>query len=143
MAGAKDRTFSGLYLALLFNNTPIPGLANPSSPPTDLYLSLHIDDPTATGDQSTNEVGYAGYARVPIPRTSAGFEITGNSVKLVRPATFPAVPSSQTYPATYFAIGQDPTGPGQKMYSGPIFPYLTLAFGIPVRLTVGTTITEN
>jgi len=37
-----------------------------------LYLSLHTGTIGAGGDQTTNEVAYTGYARVPVTRTSLG-----------------------------------------------------------------------
>lgn len=35
-----------------------------------LYLSLHSADPAETGDQTTNEISYTGYARVALTKSS-------------------------------------------------------------------------
>ena len=49
-----------------------------------LYISLHVGSPSVGGDQTTNELDYVGYARLPIARNSSG-----------RPATSPEAREGQ------------------------------------------------
>jgi hypothetical protein len=47
----------------------------PASAISSLYLSLHTASPGEAGGPSTNEATYGSYARVAVPRTSAGWTI--------------------------------------------------------------------
>ena len=81
---AKSSAFANAHLLLVFNNTNIAlvgdatGLRG-STTAGSLYLSLHTADPGTSGDQTTNEIAYTGYARVAVARTSGGFVVTGNA----------------------------------------------------------------
>lgn len=44
-----------------------------------LYLSLHTGTIGAGGDQTTNEVAYTGYARIPVTRSASGAFIAAAS----------------------------------------------------------------
>lgn len=60
---SKSLVFGEDVLKKTFNDTKFAWL-----PLSGFYLSLHTDDPGASGGQSTNECNYGGYARVLIPQ---------------------------------------------------------------------------
>ena len=52
-------------------------LRNVAYTSTCTWISLHTGSPTASGDQSSLEVAYPGYARLPITRDGTGFTVAG------------------------------------------------------------------
>lgn len=101
MTLALGDNYESSLLQLLFNATAIANIAqnNATSPLTNLYVALHTADPGAatSSTQLTSEIaltsGYTTYARVAVPRTTAGWTVTGTSVAPVNTITFPTVPS--------------------------------------------------
>lgn len=75
-------SFATSLLQAIFNATAIANLLDnaASSPLTNLYLSLHTDDPGPGGNQTASEATYTGYARLAVARTNAGFTISGRQV---------------------------------------------------------------
>lgn len=145
MAGKTD-VFENDFLKLIFHGTAIATIADnaASSPITNLYLSLHVGDPTdaaATG-QTTNETSYTGYARVAVARTSGGWTITENSVSPVANIEF-GLCTGGTATVTHAGIGTASTGNGKLLYVGAISPSIVVASGVTPRLTPATTITED
>ena len=67
---SKGDTFENDLLKLIFNGTAIANIADnaATSPLTNLFVALHTADPGETGNQSTNEVSYTGYARATVAR---------------------------------------------------------------------------
>jgi hypothetical protein len=127
MAGGKASTFNNDLLKLIFNGTPISGIADnaASAPLTSLYLSLHLSDPGTGGSQNTAEATYPGYVRQAVSRTSAGFTVSGASAILTTVIVFPACAtwgSSET--ETWAAVG-------------------TVSTAVSPQLTTGTTFTES
>lgn len=141
---AKGTTFKNDLLQLIFNGVAISNIADnaTTSPITNLYISLHTADPTDSGDQSTSECTYTGYARQALLRTSSGWTVTTNSVSPASDVDFPeATAGSET--ATHLVVGTDLTGTGKILYSGSISPTIAIAAGVIPRITTGTTITED
>jgi len=141
----KSTTTSNNWLKLLFNATAIANIADnaASSPNTNLYVALHTADPGASGDQTTNEVSYTGYARVAVARTTGGWTAsTTASTSPVAAITFPAG-SGGSGTATYASIGMLSSGAGIILYSGPISPNIVLGNGITPQLTTASTVTES
>lgn len=131
-------------LKLIFNATTFTSMAinATTSPFTNLYVSLHTASPGATGNQTTNEAAYTGYARVAVARTSGGFTVSGGSVVPAATVTFPAATAgSET--ETYFGIGTSSSGTGHLLYFGPISPTIAVANGVTPSLTSATTVTES
>ena len=141
---SKSNAFEEDLLKLIFNGVPIPNLADnaSSAPATHLYLSLHTADPGESGAQSTSEVNYTGYARVPVVRTAAGWKVTGNSVSPVNPIDFNEV-TAGTGVIAYAAIGTALSGPGSILYRGAIDPVVDFKPGVNPRIRNTSTITEN
>ena len=73
-----------------------------------LYLSLHSADPGETGDQTTSEIAYTGYARVALTKasdwTDAGSTFTNANLE-----QFP-ICTGGSATATHFAIGTSLSG---------------------------------
>jgi hypothetical protein len=145
MAGGKGAVFESDLLKLIFLATPITGIADNAAitPYTNFYVSLHTADPTAGGDQTTNEATYASYTRAVVPRTSGGWSVTGNIVAPVSTITFPTSTAGGTETETFFGIGVLASGVGKLLYHGPITPSIVVTFGTIPQLGTATAITES
>jgi hypothetical protein len=141
---AKGSTWAGDILKLLFNATAVANIADnaATSPLTNLYVALHTADPGAGGSQTTSEITYVGYARVPVLRTSGGWVVTGASVSPQSTISFnPGTGGTGT--ATFFSIGTVTSGAGKILYSGAISPSIVCGAGITPQLTTASTVTES
>ena len=140
----KGATFEQGFLKLIFNATGMPTIADnaASSPITNIYVSLHTADPTASGTTATNEATYTGYARVAVARTTAGWTVTSNSVSPAATISFPAC-TGGTNTITNFAVGNASTGAGEIFYTGTVTPNISVASGVTPQLTTASTITES
>lgn len=119
MAAATD-VFENQLLALIFNNANLGGIGDSTglrgaSAAGQLYISLHTANPGEGGNQSTSEAGYAGYSRVGVARTAAGWEVTDNAVSNVETVQFPAATSGSST-ITHVGIGTAATGAGKLLY---------------------------
>ena len=141
---SKGDTFENDLLKLIFNAVGIANLAidATSSPLADLYVSLHSADPGEAGNQQTNEVGYTGYQRVAVARTSGGWTVTNNSVSPVANIDFGPC-TNGTVTVTHFAIGTAPSGTGKILYSGTVTPNIPVSVGVTPRLTTDSVVTED
>lgn len=144
---SKSDAFEADLLKLIFNATAIVNIADnaASSPLTNLFLALHTADPGDTGDQTTNEVSYTGYARVSVPRSTAGFTVSGSSptqAALVSDEDFPAC-TGGTSTATFFSVGVASSGASKILYSGAITPNIVISTGVTPRLAAGSKCTED
>lgn len=138
MSGEKGLTYANDLLKLVFNSTSLSWNAS-----SNLYLSLHTADPTASGNQSSNEATYTGYARTSLTRSGASaFTVSTNSVVLASALNFPSCTGSSST-VTYFAIGISSTGAGELLYAGPVSPSIAVSSGVTPQLTTGTLITES
>lgn len=147
---SKSNSWETALLALLFNNDAVANVGDaaglqPSAVDGNLYLSLHSADPGEGGSQTTNEVTYAGYARVAVARTPAGFTVAGNAVTLAADAVFPVGSTGAAAgTATHFGVGTANAGAGVLLYKGALTPAsIPVGDSVTPRLTTGTTITED
>ncbi len=140
----KSASFDNSFLKLVFNAVGIANLADntATSPLTSLYVSLHTADPTSSGNQSSSEATYTGYARVAVARSTAGWTVTGNSVSPAATISFPAC-TGGTNTITNLGIGTAATGTGVLLYSGTVSPNISVASGVTPQLTTATTATES
>lgn len=141
---AKGTVFAGDLVALIFNGTTIANIAinATASPLTSLFVSLHTANPGASGNQTTSECAYTGYARQPVTRSGAGFTCTANVVVPANSVSFPACTAgSET--ATYFAIGTALTSTGKLLYVGTVSPSIVITVGVLPVLTTASTVTET
>lgn len=118
---SKGSTFANDLLKLIFNATPIGGLADNAnlSPLGNLYVSLHTDDPGADGDQTASEGDYGGYARVAVSRSGSGWTVTGNSAFNTALVQFPKSTGGSNN-ITHVGVGAAESGEGKLFYSGPL-----------------------
>jgi hypothetical protein len=139
----KGATFDNDLLKLIFNASGIANIADntATSPLTNLYLSLHTADPTAAGNQTSNEAAYTGYARVAVARSSSGFTVTTNSVSPTADSSFPAC-TGGTATITFFGIGTAATGTGKLLYSGTVSPNISVSSGVTPVVKAASTVTE-
>lgn len=140
---SKGNTFENDLLKLIFNATPIAGLADnaATSPITNLTVALHTADPGESGDQSSSEIAYTGYSRVNVARSTAGWTVTGNSVSPAADIIFGAMTGGAGGTVTHWSVG---TGVANKLlYSGPAAPNLLVTNGVIPRVTTMSTITED
>lgn len=135
-------TFATNELALIYNATTIANLAQnaTSSPITNVYCALHTADPH-TGDQTTSETSYTGYARQAVARTSGGWSVASGSCSPVANIVFP-VSTSGTPTITYFSTGFNSSGASQLIDSGTVTPNITVSTSVVQTLTTGSTITR-
>jgi len=144
---AAKVTSSGEYaqslLQLIFNATPYPNMADnaASSPFTVLYVSLHTASPTATGNQSSYEAAYPGYARVGVSRNTSGWTVTGNTVSPASIIVFPTATGGAEV-EYYFGIGTAATGAGHLLYFGQLNPTINVIQGATPELVPATVISE-
>lgn len=99
---SKVNTLEKEVLELIFNNTGIAELGDatgvlPSATTGNLYVALYTVMPTDS--TAGTEATYTGYARVAVPRTTAGWTVTGTDPTYVYNTaniTFPSSTSSET-----------------------------------------------
>jgi len=127
---------------LLYNNnnwanvgdaTGLRGSASAGS----LYISLHTADPGETGNQSTSEAAYTGYARVAVARTSSGFTCTADTASNAAAVTFPAC-TAGTSVVTHFGVGTASSGVGNLIASGALTASLAVSNGITPSFAIGS-----
>lgn len=142
---SKSNTFETDLLGLIFNGTAIANIANnaTTSPLTSLFVALHTADPGETGDQSTNEVSYTGYARVAVARTSAGWTVGAGTVSPTANIEFGEMTAGTAGTATYASIGVASTGATKILYRGLLTPSIAYAVGVIPRIKTSSTITED
>lgn len=138
MTVGKTTGFTSEFLKLIFLNTTIPNLGDAtgvvgSTTPGSLYLSLHTASPGASGNQSTNEATYSGYARVAVARDATvgvGLEADGVGVwTFESPLSFP-VCASGSNTITHVGIGTAASGAGNLMYFGDLTSSISVTAGI-------------
>ena len=138
MAGEKGNTNAINYLKLVFQAVNWANVADntATSPLTNLYVSLHTADPTASGNQTSSEAAYTGYARVAVVRTSSGWSISNETISNVGTITFPACTGgSET--ETYVGVGSASSGAGVLFWAGPLTSSLAVSNGITPSFAIG------
>lgn len=122
-------------LALIGDATGLRG----STVAGSLFVALHSADPGETGDQTTSEVVYTGYARVAVVRSAAGWAVstgatpTGDNVGAV---TFPLC-TGGTATATHFSVGTATSGAGSRLLSGALSASLAISNGVTPSFAAG------
>lgn len=144
---SKSDTFESDVLKLFFQATAIANIADnaATSPLTNVFVSLHTADPTDTGNESSSEATYTGYARVGVARTSGGWTLSGTNPTQVANAstvTFPACTGGSNT-ILFFGVGVASSGATKILYSGPTSS-LAVSAGITPNFAAGTlVITED
>lgn len=140
----KSTFLSNGILKLLLNAEGIPGLAdNAVGGNTQLFLALHTSDPGVAGNQESNEVGYSGYARVPIVRNGTGWVISGNTASPAVHVEFGEMTGGDEGEATHASIGMTASGTGEILYKGALNPIVKYSLGSVPRIKDSSTIKEE
>ncbi len=145
---SKANAYEADILKLLLNATAIANIADNAagSPLTNLYVAIHTADPGETGDQTTSEISYTGYARVAVARTTGGWTISGTNPCVASPVaaiTFGAMTAGAGGTATHFSVGSASSGAGRIFYSGTITPNIAVSAGVTPQLSTASTIAED
>ena len=124
----KSTTTCNNILKLVFNAVAWANMADnaAASPYTNLYLSLHTADAGVGNAQTTNEVAYTNYVRIPIVRTTGGWTVATNTAVNLALAQF-AQCGVTGATATHVAIGTNVSGAGNVLYTGALSASLTIA----------------
>ena len=129
-----SNTFENDLLQLIFNQTTITGVALTTGGGL-LYVALHTADPGEAGDQSTNEINYATYARVYTTRGSTGWTVATSTASNTIPIVFSAATTSGST-AAYVSVGTSGGGTGKILWSGALTAQLVVTPGVtPVFTT--------
>jgi hypothetical protein len=129
-----------LNLVLSAVNWPNIADNTATAPLTNVYIALHTADPGPTGNQTTNEIAYTGYTRVPVARSAAGWSAaSGGSSSPLAAINFPAGTGGGGT-AAYASIGTALSGAGQVIWSGPISPAIVCGAGVTPSLTTASTV---
>lgn len=145
---AKGSTFSSQWLKLIFQNLGISNIGDatgivPSATAGSIFYSLHTADPTISGNQTSSEIGFTGYARAAVARSTGGHTVTGNSVSPASTISYTQSSGGTGGTASFFVAGRDLSGTGEILYSGGISPAITVSSGVTAQLTTATAITES
>jgi len=121
-------------LSLLFNNTAWAGIGDagglqPSAAAGNLFIALHTADPGETGNQSTSEAAYTGYARVSVARSAGGFTVAGNQVSNTATVQFGECTAGSAT-VTYFSVGVATSGATAILYRGALSASRAISAGI-------------
>lgn len=111
---------------------------------TDFYISLHTADPGESGDPTTNEASYTGYARVAVPRDGLSWAITGTTVSNLTVIEFPISTGGPQPAVTHVGIGRSLSGTTGLLYVATLNRTITIQTGTKVTFNAGAiTFTED
>ena len=114
---------------------------------TILYASLHTGAVGLGGDQTTNEVAYTGYARIPLLRNNvtgefaaaASGQTSNQNLLQFGNATAGSFPIT----ATHVAIGENPSGAGTVIATGALVSSTVLNLNSNPQFPVGNLIWQE
>lgn len=137
-------------MLLLFNNTAWANVGDasglqPSATAGSFFISLHTGDPGETGDQTTSEIAYTGYARQAVARASGagGWTVTNDTAVNASTITFPTMTAGAGGTATYFVIGRTVSGAGEIIVSGALTNAVVVSLGNPVASFAASALTAT
>lgn len=137
-----SNTFENDLMKLIFQNTDITTIGDAgglrgSAAAGFFYVALHTADPGEAGDQSTNEINYATYARVYTTRGSTGWTVATSTASNAIPIIFSACTTSGST-AAYVSVGTSGGGTGKILWSGALGATLVVTPGVqPFFTTAG------
>ena len=136
-----SNTFETALLGLIFNNAALANLGDATGPTGStaagsLFISLHTADPGEPGTQSTSEIAYTGYARIPVPRSPEGWSIAASTVSNTAQIQFPQCTAGAAN-ASHFAIGYAVSGLGTIILKGSLSSTLAISTGITPLFAAG------
>jgi hypothetical protein len=130
---SMSNTSETALLNLLFKNQAWASVGDgsglqPSATAGSFFIALHSADPGETGDQSTSEIAYTGYARVGVTR-GAGFTVAGDQVSNTSTVQLGECTAGSAT-ATHFSVGTASTGAGTIIYRGTLSAARSISAGI-------------
>lgn len=139
------RDIQTAILNLLLRGEEMGGFAinDTTDPVEDFYVSLHTADPTDTGNLTTNEIAYTGYARALVERSPGGvhrFDVAAGVASPSSAIDFPQC-SAGGGTVTHIGIGTGNSGPGNPLLFGALETPIVIAPGDIPRLTTASTFT--
>jgi hypothetical protein len=144
---SASNTFEDGLLALILNNVNLANIGDAtglrgSTTAGNLYLALHTADPGETGDQTTSEISYTGYARVAVARDGTKWTVNAGAgnASLNADTNFPASTGGAGGTITHFSVGTAASGAGVRLLSGPYTPNIAVANGVTPQLKAGSTV---
>lgn len=148
---SKSNQWESDLLLLVFNNTNAANIGDAtglrgSTVAGSVFIALHTADPGETGNQSTSETSYTGYARVGVARSGAGWTISGTAPTQAANAaviTFGAC-TVGTPTITHFSVGEQSAGVTAILYSGVLTASLAVSPGITPSFAINAlVVTED
>lgn len=129
---SASNVFETAILNLYFTNTNAANIGDAtglrgSTTAGSVYISLHTADPGETGNQSTSETAYTGYARLAVARSGAGWTVAGNAASNAAILTFGTCTAAPGAAITHFGIGSAVSGVGTLDFSGALGSSYTVA----------------
>lgn len=122
---SSSTAFATALLQHIFQNAAVANYGDATGLPAaatvgSLYLALHTADPGKTGNQSTNEAAYTGYARVAVARNSSNWSVSGTPIP--QASNVNTIQFGQCTAGTstvgWFSVGPQVSGATQITYSG-------------------------
>jgi hypothetical protein len=137
---SKGNTTENDFIKVVFRKDVDPSWRTQDN----LYLSLHTADPLDSGDQTSFEATYTGYARAVVPKDSDGWDISGNQASNKNLVQFVQCAGGGDE-LTHVAIGTvAKPGTGQILYSGALNDHLIVSNLIQPQFAIGAlVITED
>lgn len=145
---SKSNAFETSWLQMIFQNANIANIGDAtglrgSTTAGNLFISLHTASPGETGDQTTNEAAYTGYARVSVVRSGSGWTVAGNQASNAAAILFGECTAGSAA-ITHFGIGTAVSGAGNLLFHGALTGTLNVSAGITPQFAIGAlTVTED
>lgn len=115
----------------------------PAATAGSMYISLHTADPGASGNQTTSEAAYTGYARVAVARSGAGWTVSGLNVSNAAAVLFGTCTASPGSPVTHFGIGSASSGTGNLFLRGTLSASYQPSIGNAPNFPIGALDTDG
>lgn len=114
---------------------------------TTLYMSLHVGAVGLGGDQTSNEVSYTGYARIPLLRNNSTGEFSVSTVASSSNQNLlqfgNATAGSFPITATHAAIGENASSTGTVIATGALASPLVINLNINPQFPIGSAVVQE
>ncbi len=132
---AFSNAWGGAILAYFFNGTAVPS----NYTTTNHYLALHTADPGVGGTQTTSEISYTGYARLPLVRNTTGeWTVSGKTAQNAIARLFGAMSGGAGGTVTHLSVGELITTGGVVLTSGAVSPNISVTSGVQPNFPIGS-----
>jgi hypothetical protein len=114
---------------------------------TTLYMSLHVGAVGLGGDQTSNEVSYTGYTRIPLLRNNSTGEFSVSTVASSSNQNLlqfgNATAGSFPITATHAAIGENASSTGTVIATGALASPLVINLNINPQFPIGSAVVQE